>query len=168
MSEEVISYVADISKDVAFVDYASNPELWTTVFNNGSGGVRNGVTKPVLKTKANDGIAQDAYYTVIPNTDDAVTSTQMTITVTYNTTTVDPLLVATGGYFSNDQTVTASYAMSKVRAGKAYTLNLILTRNGVKFDVSSEDWGEPIVFAKGVDTWKEAGDNIDLGTDETE
>lgn len=167
MSEEIISYTADISKDVAFVDYGTNPELWMETFNNGSGGVRDGITKPVLKTKAIDGIAQDAYYTVIPNTDDAVTSTQMTITVTYNTTTVDPLLVATGGYFSNDQTVSSSFAMSKIRAGKAYTLNITLSRYGVSFNVDTDDWLEPIMFAPGVDSWKDAQESIDLDTDET-
>ena len=39
MSEEIISYTADISKDVAFVDYGTNPELWMETFNNGSGGL---------------------------------------------------------------------------------------------------------------------------------
>ena len=162
MSEEMISYEADISKDIAYVDYGANPDLWATVFNGGLGGVRSGVTKPVLKTKLNDNIGQDAYYTVIPNTDDAVTNTQITITVVYNTTTVDPRLVTTGGYFSNDQTVTASYAMSKVRAGKAYTLNITLTRKGMSFDVSSEDWADPIVFSTGIDSWKDREENIDL------
>jgi hypothetical protein len=52
--------------------------------------------------------------------------------------------------------------MSKVRAGKAYTLNITLTRKGMSFDVSSEDWADPIVFSTGIDSWKDREENIDL------
>ena len=65
-------------------------------------------------------------------------------------------------------TETVNFAMSKIRAGKAYTLNIALTRKGVTFDVTSEDWEEPIVFSTGVDSWKDKEENIDLDTDETE
>ena len=75
--------------------------------------------------------------------------------------------MATGGYFSNDQTVSSSFAMSKIRAGKAYTLNITLSRYGVSFNVDTDDWLEPIMFAPGVDLWKDAQESIDLDTDET-
>ena len=52
--------------------------------------------------------------------------------------------------------------MSKVRAGKAYTLNITLTRKGMSFDVSSEDWADPIAFSTGIDSWKDKEENIDL------
>jgi hypothetical protein len=45
--------------------------------------------------------------------------------------------------------------LEKFEAGKAYTINIILSRNKMEFKVSCDEWQEPVSYDPDVDLWKQ-------------
>lgn len=110
------------------------------------------------QTEAN---VSDSYLTLIPQKQDNIS-----VTIVYYTTTDDASLVLTGGYrrIRNEVTNPVTIDFSQ---GQAYTLKMLLGMTKVKFQVTAEEWKEPITFNPTVDDWGSEGFDKDFAKEKT-
>lgn len=145
-------------------DYGSNSltteeknSKWSFAYTNKEN------TRNLLKDVAVGNSSVPAYYMIIPDTCTHSPRTVLEISATYSIQIRDPRLVLTNGFTRQLITRNSTLVLEKFQAGKAYTINIILSRNKMEFKVSCDDWQEPISYNPDVDLWAETTpDYIDL------
>lgn len=153
-----------ISPSLRDFDYGSNSltteeknSKWSFAYTNKEN------TRNLLKDVAVGNSSVPAYYMIIPDTCTHSPRTVLEISATYSIQIRDPRLVLTNGFTRQLITRNSTLVLEKFQAGKAYTINIILSRNKMEFKVSCDDWQEPISYNPDVDLWAETTpDYIDL------